>query len=142
MKRNPVRDALDSGDAQALLRVTGEKVKNRHSADALLHMARSGAESIALDKRQYSHAWLADHGLPSKLPKADRPAIISRSVGIAVSSSVRYVKDSLTSVQENVVLSAYADGVQDPKVVGQLMKEAREREARGLELLPGERAKE
>jgi len=40
-----------------------------------------------------------------------------------------------------VVLSAYADGVQDPKVVGQLMKEAREREARGLMLGPGERAK-
>jgi len=142
MKRNPVRDALDSGDAQALLRVTGERVKNRHSADALLHIARSGSKTIALDKRQYSHAWLTDHGLPSKLPKKDRPSIICRSVGIAVSSSVKAVKDALTGVQENVVLSAYADGVQDPKVVGKLMKEAREREARGLMLGPGERAKE
>ena len=142
MSSNAVRDALDAGDPAALLRATGERVKSRHEADALLHMARSGAKSIALDKRQYSHAWLADRGLPSKLPKADRPSIICRSVGIAVLSNVRYVKDSLTSVQENAVLTAYADGVQDPKVVGRLMKEAREREARGLELLPGERAKE
>ena len=142
MSSNAVRDALDAGDPVALLRVTGERVKNPHDAEKLLHIARSGAKSIALEKRQYSHAWLADRGLPSKLPKKDRPSIICRSVGIAVSSSVRYVRDSLTGVQENVVLSAYADGVQDPKVVGQLMKEAREREARGLMLGPGERAKE
>lgn len=141
MRANPVRDALEAGDFRALLRLTGEKVKHPHDAEKILHMARSGAKTVDVTKRQYSDAWLRERGLPSSLPIEDRPSIISRSVGIAVLSSVQAVKEALTDVQEQAVLTAYADGIQDPQVVGQLMKEAREREARGLMLGANERAK-
>lgn len=55
-----------------------------------LHTARTAAESIALDLRCYSHAWLRDRELPSQLPDHLRPRAermyprVVHAVGVAV----------------------------------------------------------
>ena len=136
-----MRAALESGDVKSIAATLGADLKSRHDAVKVLHMARTKAESVPMVKRLYSHAWLESHGLPSLLPDKDRPSKVTRAVGVAVNSYVSFVKNALTRVQEEAILSAYADGVKDHLLIRRLMAEARARELRGLELKLGERAK-
>lgn len=136
-----VRSFLESGDAVGLGKLTGLKVKTRHDMLKILHMARTQTQSIDLAKRQYSHRWLKERGLPSMLPEKDHPPEKAVSVGIAVKSAVPVVQVALHDAMRDAVLVAYADGEKDPKRIKALMMEAKERELRGLMLALGERAK-
>lgn len=136
-----MRSALADGDVKAIAASLGTEVKNRHDVLKIMHMARTKAVSVPREKRLYSHQWLLDRGLPSMLPDEERPPMIVRAVGIAVSSQVPAVKENLTKVQEGVVLDAFARGEKDQEKIKAAMKEAREKEMRGLMLVPGERAK-
>jgi hypothetical protein len=139
---NPIRKALEESDTRGLVKLTGLRVKNKHEAEQMMHLARTKAESVELAKRQYSHAWLVERGLPSMLPSKDWPIVIAASVGICVDSAVPEVKIALRGAMEDAVKKCYADGTQDPVIVRQAMKDAFEKERKGLFMGIGERAKE
>ncbi len=42
-------------------------------AEVIMHQARTAADSVPMPKRIYSHAWLAERGLPSQLPDGMKP---------------------------------------------------------------------
>ncbi len=42
-------------------------------AEVIMHQARTAADSVPMQKRIYSHAWLAERGLPSQLPDGMKP---------------------------------------------------------------------
>lgn len=104
-------------------------------AEAAMHMARTGADTIAFKHRAYSHNWLKERGLPSQLPdwlkpSADRlyPTVVE-GVGISVNSRNPFLQPAMLEVQgamENVVADMYANGDTDPVKVKKRMLEARE----------------
>ena len=141
MIANPIRKALEDADFRGLVKLTGLKVKNKHEAEQMMHLARTRADSVDLAKRQYSHAWLVERGLPSMLPSKDWPIVIASSVGICVDSAVPEVKVALREAMEDAVKRCYADGIQDPGIVKQAMKDAFEKERKGLFMGIGERAR-
>ena len=61
----------------------------------VMHHARTGADSIPIHKRMYSHAWLRERGHPSALPKLMKPkaeqkeAIVVRAIGMSVGTMSR-----------------------------------------------------
>ncbi len=42
-------------------------------AEVILHQARAAADSVPMQKRIYSHAFLSERGLPSQLPDGMKP---------------------------------------------------------------------
>lgn len=105
---------------------------------ATLHMARTAAESMPLRSRAYSHRWLQDRGLPSRLPDhmkqpAERlyPRVVG-SVGIAVKSRHVEVVEGVRGAMEYAVHDCYAMGDEDPAIVKPQMMAARQRELRAL----------
>ncbi len=42
-------------------------------AEVIMHQARTAADSVPIQKRIYSHAFLAERGLPSQLPEGMKP---------------------------------------------------------------------
>ena len=42
-------------------------------AEVIMHQARTAADSVPMQKRIYSHAFLAERGLPSQLPDGMKP---------------------------------------------------------------------
>jgi hypothetical protein len=99
-----------------------------------IHLARTSSERIPLKLRAWSHRWLLDNGLPSKLPdhlksKAERlyPRIVD-AVGIAVNSSNDALKPVVGMVHKamsNAVLECYADNRKEPEFVKARMMEAK-----------------
>lgn len=108
--------------------------------DALmaLHVARTGADSMDLGQRAYSHAWLLERGLPSQLPDHLKPSaqrmypVTVSSVGISVTSKHEFVKDSVQGVMRLAVLDCYGNGDEDPKIVKPRMMDAKDKELKAL----------
>lgn len=112
-----------------------------HEVLATLHLARTESEIIPTKLRQFSHAWLIEHGYPSKLPdimkpKSEQigPSRIVSAVGIAVHSELPGVGDAVRTAMERAVADAYAEGREDPKFVKARMEEAKAKELRALGL--------
>jgi len=101
-----------------------------------IHIARTQTESVPFKLRAYSHRWCVDNGFPSFLPdelkpKAERiyPRIVD-AVGIAVSTKSGdngkvKLAGLIRSSMEDAVLEAYADGVNDPTKIREMMMRAR-----------------
>lgn len=112
--------------------------RTRDDTLVALHVARTASESVPLNLRAYSHAWLLERGLPSRLPDHLKPSaqrlypIVVGSVGISVNSRHQAVKDGVQVAMEDAVLDCYGMGDEDPKIVKPRMMEARDRELKGL----------
>lgn len=106
-----------------------------------IHLARTSTERIPFKLRAWSHRWLLDNGLPSKLPdhlkpKAERlyPRIVD-GVGIAVKASSELFKPVVGIVRDamsDAVLECYADNRKEPTFVKARMFEARAKTIRKL----------
>ena len=120
------RDCLDSGDAVRLLKIYGTVYpkmpapKDVEEAWVVLHQARTGAESVKLEKRFYSHAWLMERGLKSSLPDELRPKVqqicpvIVSAVGVAVKAfSSRSDRVEEAASLEQVMARAAGDMIRD-----------------------------
>jgi hypothetical protein len=106
-----------------------------------MHRARTGAESIPLNMRAYSHRWLLERGYPSGLPDRLRPRVdqtqpvIVDGVGVAVKAAsaltvpiVGHVREAMSSAVED----CYANGDKAPALVRLRMHEARTKAVRQL----------
>ena len=137
------RDCLDSGDAVRLLKIYGTVFpkmpapKDVEEAWVVLHQARTGAESVRLEKRLYSHAWLVERRLKSSLPDELRPPkqrvfpIIVSAVGVAVkafSSRADRVEEaaSLERVMARAAGDMIRDGIFDRARIAPVMWAARD----------------
>ncbi len=47
--------------------------ESHDEAEVIMHQARTAADSVPMQKRIYSHAWLDERGLPSQLPDGMKP---------------------------------------------------------------------
>jgi hypothetical protein len=100
----------------------------------VMHMARTGAQSIRFHFRAYSHAWLIERGFPSSLPDELRPRaeriypITVPAVGIAVQNRTP-VALAIRSAMEGAVLDA---GVKDSKLTKRAILSARAKARRQL----------
>jgi hypothetical protein len=133
------RQALEDGDSMMLWKMWQHAMphlpqpKTLEQAEIIMHRARTEAETITLDKRAYSHAWLLERTLPSGLPdhlkaKAERlyPRIVE-AVGIAVKMPLilKEVGLEIQKAMSDAVENAYADGNTDPDFIKERMAEAR-----------------
>lgn len=135
------RDALESGDLPYLRRYWSEAMPgfpqpSERDAEMVMHHARTGADSVTLKARAYSHRWLEERGFPSGLPDHLKPKAermypkTAGAVGISVNTSNPYLRPAVIEVRhamENAVEDAYADGRTDPAFVSERMQEARAR---------------
>lgn len=117
--------------------------KDDAQARVVLHQARSGSESVRLEKRLYSHAWLTERGLRSNLPDELRPPaeqrrpIIVSAVGVAVQTRCHWSdpayperKERAAAIERAMASAAaecHADGIYDKKRVTARMWAARDR---------------
>jgi hypothetical protein len=139
------RQALEDGDAGRLAVLWRAAYPNlpQSKTDAetemVLHRARSEAESVTLAKRLYSHAWLAERGLPSGLPEELRPpverreSVIVPAVGIAVKARSPERVELARAVEAAMAAAAaecHAYGIIDRPRVAARMWEARARTLR------------
>lgn len=114
--------------------------RNGDEALVALHMARTAARCVPFRLRAWSHRWLAERGLPSRLPDAMRPNAermyprIVDAVGIAVKSRFAEVVTAVRGAMEHAVNDCYANGDREPGIVRPRMLDARARELRGLGL--------
>ena len=102
--------------------------KNYAETRAALHVARTKAESCRLADRLYSHHWLTERDLPSKLPEKFRPwwdgTKIVSGVGVVVRASNERFKDRATAIREameQAILEMYDAGIEDPIKVSEHM---------------------
>jgi hypothetical protein len=113
-------------------------------ADALtaLHVARTQAESVPFRLRAYSHRWLSERALPSRLPDRLKPSAerlyprVVEGVGISVNSKYPEVVRGVRGAMEYVVSDCYANGDMAPEIVKPLMQEARRKEQIALGTRP------
>ncbi|MHA1547424.1 MAG: hypothetical protein ACTSYE_00675 [Alphaproteobacteria bacterium] len=113
------RQCLDTVDAVRLLALWKHvypnlpQPKDLPTARIVMHHARTGAESMRLEARLYSHAWLMERGHKSELPRELRPpverreSIIVPAVGVCVRTA-----------------SAFADRKEQAKAVEKVMARA------------------
>ena len=111
-----------------------QQPKNNEEALATLHYARTGANSIPMKLRCYSHAWLCERGLPSSLPDWLKPKASRlyphevKAVGVAVkamSAANESIARAIEKAMSDAVMECYAGGVTDPVVVKARMAAAR-----------------
>lgn len=142
------RSALVAGDYRKLRTIWGrvsphlDQPKTDREAEALMHRARTEAESVPLKLRLYSHSWLLEHCIPSGLPDELRPkperveTMIVKAVGISVNSSNPLLRPAMEFVRlamEGAVEEAAADGkLDDSNFVRARMAEARQKELAAL----------
>lgn len=142
------RNLLEAGDVAGLRRFWAEcmphlpQPKDAAEAEVLMHMARTEAESVEFKYRAWSHRWLCERGMPSRLPdnlkpKAERLYPVNHpGVGISINTRNEYLKPAMIEVRtemENAVLEAQADGrLEDTAFVTQRMQETRKRTMRAL----------
>jgi hypothetical protein len=142
-----MKRALEALDIEAAQRIWAQAAPHLaqplsdENALASLHIARTGAESIAFRLRAYSHSWLVERGFPSQLPDRLKPRAqrlyprVVTGVGIAVmsrSAEMRPVAERLRLVQAEAVEDCYADGREEPEYVKARMAEAKAKERLAL----------
>lgn len=100
----------------------------------IMHVARTHSEAISFRARAYSHSWLIERGIPSKLPDELRPRAERMypqpiaAVGIAVQNRTP-VALAIRGSMEDAVRDA---GVSNPQLTKRAMMSARERIRRQL----------
>lgn len=137
-----IRRLLEAGDAEGLSRAWRvlhphlPQPKTHHEKAVILHRARTGASSIPVPKRLYSHAWLVERGLPSGLPDELRPpherqgSVIVEAVGVSVRARNPARREDAAAIERamsDAAAEAQADGLRDPKAISARMWEARDR---------------
>lgn len=114
-------DTLDVADMRRLWANHSPHLPQPNDAQCLatMHLARTEAQSIDFHKRAYSHAWLAERGLPSKLPDHLRPTaqqmfpVVAKAVGISVKAASEHGKKAAVEIQsamEDAVKESVEDG--------------------------------
>lgn len=112
--------------------------RTREDTLTALHVARTASESVPINLRAYSHAWLLERGLPSRLPDHLKPSaqrlypITVGAVGVAVASKYIEVQTGVSNAMNGAVLDCYANGDENPKIVKPRMMEAKDKELRAL----------
>lgn len=108
--------------------------KTDDEAEAIMHLARTETWSIPLRPRAYSHRWLLERGLPSRLPDRLKPRAerlypqVVEGVGISLNTNKEWLKPAIPIIRgamEDAVSEAYADGRTNPDFVRTRMQEAR-----------------
>lgn len=83
--------ALEEGDVKFILRNWSTLFpaypapKDEEEAEITLHVARTAAQSVQMELRNYSHKWLMERGYPSMLPQHLREIAVKGQTGIGVS---------------------------------------------------------
>lgn len=118
-----------------------QQPKDDNETAIMLHMARTQTQSIDVNKRIYSHAWLTERKLPSQLPDNLKPLAervyprIVEGVGIACMGGSEITKPIVGEIRksmEDAVNDAYAEKRTDPTFVRERMFEARKKTIRQL----------
>ena len=112
--------------------------ENDAEAEVIMHQARTAAESVPIQKRIYSHAFLEERGLPSQLPDGmkpprDRkgpPVIFSAAlIGVGTLSSSAGRREEAKAM-ERAMADAVGDmitsGITDRERIAKRMWEARD----------------
>ncbi len=135
------RNALEDGDVarcRALWCALYPKMPQPESdgeAETVMHQARTGANSVSLEKRLYSHAWLDERGFPSQLPDEMKPPpqrrrpVIFPAVGVSVNSMAVHRREdakALEKVMADAAGEMIACGIVDTARISRRMWEARE----------------
>lgn len=139
--RGEITLILERGDVDALIEAWPKVCphvpmpKDRGEAEVILHIARTEARGVRMRHRAWSHRWLTERGLPSRLPDVLRPAAeriypsVVEGVGIAVAARsplFKPIAGIIQSSMEDAVLEVYADSRSpDPEKVRERMREAR-----------------
>jgi hypothetical protein len=139
---------LEDGDVEGLCRYSAAHLPaarqpaSREDAEIAMHGARTAAEQVSLRKRAWSHRWLCERGLPSKLPEHLRPKAeqmflpVQIGVGISVgrarfypqAAELRPAFNEIQTAMEHAVLDAQAEGkLADAPFVKSRIMEARAR---------------
>lgn len=148
MLTDQFRSALEDGDVAALRAIWAQAMPHlpQPATDAeatvVMHHARTGAESLPLAKRAYSHAWLVERGYPSGLPDRLKPTAerlyprVLKAVGVAVRAAYPEVGKAVQQAMCAAVEELHADGVDldDRDRVRGLMHERRDHALRGFGL--------
>lgn len=102
--------------------------KNYAETREMLHVARTQAESCKLVDRLYSHHWLTERDLPSKLPDKLRPwwdgTKIVSAVGLVIHASNPRFEDRAVAIRkamEKGIMEMYDAGITDPEKVSEHM---------------------
>lgn len=147
MRHEDFRAALEAGNVRLLRRMWSTwfphlpQPTTAEQAEAVMHHARTQAETISFKARAWSHRWLTERALPSGLPDRLRPSaerVYSRvveGVGISVNCRNPILKPAMIEVRkamENAVADCYASGETDPAIVRPRMAEAREKTMHSL----------
>lgn len=146
MKHEDFRQALEAGDVRLCRRMWASVFPSLpqpgpKEAEASMHMARTGAETVSFKARAYSHSWLTERGYPSQLPDNLKPSAnrmyphVVTSVGISVNTRNPLLKPAMLEVKaamETAVLDCYANGDTDPIVVSERMAAARQQTMKQL----------
>lgn len=142
MRHEDFRAALEAGDVRLLRRMWSAwfphlpQPKTAEQAEAVMHHARTQAETVSFKARAWSHRWLTERNLPSGLPDRLKPSAervyprIVEGVGISVNCRNPILKPAMIEVRkamEAVVEDSYANGETDPAIVRPRMFEAREK---------------
>lgn len=135
------RQALADGDIRRVRELWAgafprmPQPENDGEAEVAMHHARTGAKSIPLAGRLYSHAWLDERGFPSALPDDMRPPpqrrhpVVFQAVGVAIMArrpERREEAKALERVMADAAGEMIACGITDPARLSRRMWEARE----------------
>ena len=138
------RTALYDGDARRTRHLWAQvspdmpQPESDAEAEVIMHQARTAADSVPMQKRIYSHAFLDERGLPSHLPDGmkpprDRhgPPVIFSAALIAVGSLSRSAdRREEAKAMERAMADAVGDmivsGITDKTRIAKRMWEARD----------------
>lgn len=146
MRHDDFRAALEAGDVRKVRKMWAAFMPHlpqpdADGAEAAMHVARTAAETVSFKARAWSHRWLTEQGLPSRLPDRLKPSAeriyprVVEGVGISVNARSPLLKPAMAEVRramENAVSDCYANGDTSPAIVRPRMFEAREKTLRSL----------
>ena len=127
---------IDVDGIMRLSRHVDPHLPAQSAADALvsLHIARCEAKRFPVKAREYSQAWLAEHGYQkidgdwvAGLPK---PKALAEAVGISSRSAGGYVlpiNRKIMQHMEDALLNTMAKGVTEPQIQKEAMLKARDK---------------
>lgn len=140
-------NCLEKGDIDGLCQLWRIYAPDRHQPDRdeaefIMHCTRTEIPNISFKERAYSHAWLKERNLPSRLPdhlkpKAERlyPRVFG-AVGISFNAKNPIIKPAAKIIQKamcDAVEDIYANGDQEKiELIKQRMEEAKTDELKRL----------